>query len=56
MALDAAEVQSGGIAVEDSAGSLSTEDRLIGDTGERTQVTIYTDPVTGEKTVTGIGW
>lgn len=46
-----------GLKVESSEGTLSTEDRLVSEaTGELRPVTVYTNPKTGQKVSTGVGW
>jgi SPP1 gp7 family putative phage head morphogenesis protein len=45
------------ISVDDSAGKLSTEDRLVSKaTGETAPVTVYTDSATGQKVAPDPGW
>ena len=55
-ALDEGNLRDRGLSVEDSSGSLSTENRTIGKTGEVRPVTVYTDQATGRKSTPGIGW
>lgn len=56
-ALSAEEVKSRGLKVESSEGRLSTEDRLVSEaTGELRPVTVYTDPKSGKRVSTGVGW
>ena len=54
---DAEDLAYHGLSVESSAGKITSEERLVSKkTGIMTTTSVYKDPVTGEKTGTGIGW
>lgn len=56
-ALSAANVKNRGFLVSSSEGCLSEEMRLVSKkTGEMRPVTVYTDPLTGQKSSTDVGW
>lgn len=56
-ALSKEDVEAKGLKVESSEGRLSKEDRLVSEaTGELRPITIYTDPKTGSRVSTGVGW
>lgn len=56
-AYDHEDLRGKGLPVENSGGSLSTEQRLVSkDSGQLSPVTVYKDPVTGQKVTTGVGW
>ena len=54
-ALDYNNLRERNLKVEKTGDNLTTEQRQVS-TGESSPITIYKNPVTGEKTVTGVGW
>jgi SPP1 gp7 family putative phage head morphogenesis protein len=56
-ALTAKQVRERGLKVESSKGTITTSDKLVSRaSGELHEMSTYTDPVTGVKTSTGLGW
>ena len=55
-ALSEANLTKRNLTVESAKENRTTEERPIGQTGNKAEVTVYTDPVTGAKVSTGIGW